>query len=85
MIFTTDYKLENYILNTKWEDLPQDVQNRLKGCFVDLMGALTIGSRSKQARVRSPSSAHLTSCALPVLPLQWATLPTLTTLMTATI
>ena len=48
MIFTTDYKLENYILNTKWEDLPAEVQNRLKGCFVDLMGALTIGSRSKQ-------------------------------------
>ena len=48
MVFTTDYKLENYILNTRWEELPAEVQNRLKGCFVDLMGALTIGSRSKQ-------------------------------------
>ena len=48
MVFTTDYKLENYILDTRWENLPQEVQSRLKGCFVDLMGALTIGSRSKQ-------------------------------------
>ena len=48
MVFTTDYKLENYILNTRWEDLPAEVQERLKGCFVDLMGALCIGSRSKQ-------------------------------------
>ena len=48
MVFTTDYKLENYILNTRWEDLPAEVQERLKGCFVDLMGALCISSRSKQ-------------------------------------
>ena len=48
MIFTTDYKLENYILNTKWEDVPYEVQQRMKGCFVDLMGALVIGSRSRQ-------------------------------------
>ncbi len=48
MHFQTDYKLENYILNTKWETLPAEVQERLKGCFVDLMGALVIGSRSRQ-------------------------------------
>lgn len=39
MIFKTDYKLENYILNTTWQDLPHDVQERLKGCFIDLMSA----------------------------------------------
>lgn len=48
MRFETDYRLEKYILNTRWQDLPLDVQERLKGCFVDLMGALIIGSRSRQ-------------------------------------
>ena len=48
MRFETDYRLENYILNTHWEDLPEAVQNRMKGCTVDLFGALLVGSRSKQ-------------------------------------
>lgn len=48
MHFQTDYTLENFILNTRWEDLPKPVQTRMKGCFTDLMGALIIGSRSRQ-------------------------------------
>ena len=51
MIFTTDYKLENFILNTKWSDLPEEVQNRMKGCLLDLLGALIAGSKSSQAKV----------------------------------
>jgi len=46
--FTTDYRLENFILNTRWDDLPPEVQQRIRGCFIDLMGALIIGSRSEQ-------------------------------------
>ncbi len=48
MNFKTDYKLENFILDTDWQDLPFEVQERLKGCFIDLMGALVVGSRSGQ-------------------------------------
>lgn len=48
MHFETDYRLEEFILNTRWEDLPEEVRERMKGCFVDLMGALVIGSRSRQ-------------------------------------
>ena len=48
MHFETTYQLEDFILNTKWEDVPYEVQQRMKGCFVDLMGALVIGSRSRQ-------------------------------------
>ena len=48
MHFQTDYTLENYILNTQWEHLPAEVQERMYGCFVDLMGALILGSRSRQ-------------------------------------
>lgn len=51
MKFETTYKLEDFILNTRWEDLPEDVQERIKGCFLDLLGALLIGSRSEQFRV----------------------------------
>lgn len=48
MHFSTDYKLENFILNTKWEDLPEEVQTRARVCFIDLMGALLVGSFSDQ-------------------------------------
>ena len=48
MNFVTDYKLENFILDTKWEDLPEEVRERMRGCLVDLMGALIVGSHSKQ-------------------------------------
>lgn len=48
MNFTTDYKLESFILNTKWTDLPAEVKARLRGCLVDLVGALAVGSRSAQ-------------------------------------
>ena len=48
MHFETTYRLEDFILNTRWEDLPAAVQERMKGCFIDLMGALVSGSRSAQ-------------------------------------
>jgi 2-methylcitrate dehydratase PrpD len=51
MVFSTDYKLEKFILETKWEDLPAEVRSRMKGCFVDLMGALLAGSMSEQFAV----------------------------------
>ena len=51
MKFETTYKAEDFILNTRWEDLPEEVRTRMLGCFVDLMGALLIGSKSDQFRV----------------------------------
>ncbi len=51
MIFKTDYKLENYILNESWERLSPAVRERMKGCFIDLLGALFVGSRSNQFKV----------------------------------
>lgn len=51
MKYVTDYKLENYILNEKWKSLPPEVKSRIKGCFLDLLGALATGSRSEQFKV----------------------------------
>ena len=48
MEFVTNYTIENYIRNTKWEVLPQDVQERVIRCSIDLMGALILGSQGKQ-------------------------------------
>jgi 2-methylcitrate dehydratase PrpD len=48
MEFITDYRLENFILNTRWEELPQAVRDRAVVCCIDLVGALVIGSRSRQ-------------------------------------
>ena len=51
MKFTTDYRLERFLLETKWEALPCPVQERLRGCMLDLLGALIAGSGSEQFRV----------------------------------
>lgn len=48
MRFVTDYKLENFIINTRWDDLPREVQSRMRGCLIDLVGAMVAGSRSRQ-------------------------------------
>ena len=48
MKFITDYKLENFILNTQWEDLPEEVQKRAVVCGVDLTIALLLGSKGQQ-------------------------------------
>jgi 2-methylcitrate dehydratase PrpD len=51
MKFVTDYKLETFLLDTQWKELPEDVQQRLRGCMLDLLGALIAGSGSEQFRV----------------------------------
>ena len=48
MKFVTDYKLEGFILDTKWSDLPIEVRDRMRGCLIDLVGAMVAGSRSRQ-------------------------------------
>ena len=48
MKFITDYRLERFIRNTRWEELPEPVQERLRGCMLDLLGALIAGSGSGQ-------------------------------------
>ena len=44
----SDMTLEKYILDTSWDDIPEKARERIAGCFTDLMGALVIGSRSRQ-------------------------------------
>ena len=51
MKYETTYKLENFVLGTDWNDLPSHVRERIKGCFIDLTGALITGSRSDQFKV----------------------------------
>ena len=50
MTFKTDYRLEDYILGlgSRWEDFPEKVRERARGCAVDLMTALILGSRGRQ-------------------------------------
>lgn len=48
MHFETDYKLENFIINTTWENLPEEVKVRSRVCLIDLIGALLVGSFSEQ-------------------------------------
>lgn len=50
MKFIQDYKLEKYVLNTHWENLPQEVQNRAIVCSIDLMMALIVGAHGEQFR-----------------------------------
>ena len=48
MKFITDYTIEKFIINTTWNDLPNDVKERALRCSIDLMGALILGSQGKQ-------------------------------------
>ena len=48
MNFVTDYRVEDYILRTRWEDLPREVRDRALVCSVDLMMALILGSHGTQ-------------------------------------
>lgn len=48
MEFVTDYRVERYALDTKWQDLPEQVQTWAKMCGIDLMSALVLGSYGKQ-------------------------------------
>ena len=48
MEFITDYRVERYALDTKWQDLPEKVQTWAKMCGIDLMSALVLGSYGKQ-------------------------------------
>lgn len=41
--FNTDYTIEKFILQTKWEDLPAQIQARAIVCGIDLMLALLLG------------------------------------------
>lgn len=51
MNFITDFKLENYILDTTWDTFPSEVKNRAIVCGIDLMIALLLGSKGKQYSV----------------------------------
>ena len=42
MHYETDYRLENFILDTRWDDVPEEVKMRMKGCLLDLTGALIV-------------------------------------------
>ena len=51
MIFTTDFKTENYALLASWDDFPEDVKEHAVMCAIDIVGALILGCRGKQFRV----------------------------------
>ena len=46
--FKNDFRVEDYILDTKWEDLPQQIQDRAVVCGIDLTIALVLGSNGRQ-------------------------------------
>ncbi len=48
MEFLNDFRTERYALQTKWDDLPQQIKERALMCAIDLMGALILGSYGGQ-------------------------------------
>ena len=66
MEFKTDYRVEDYVLNTCWEDLPKDVQDRAVVCGIDLMMALILGSRGQQFQNGKRLAQHTAPGSIPV-------------------
>ncbi len=48
MEFKTDYRTEQYILETAWKDLSEEAKEHVLMCGVDLMTALILGSYGRQ-------------------------------------
>ena len=48
MEFINDYRVEEYVLSTCWEDFPDEVKKRIKMCGLDLITALILGCHSRQ-------------------------------------
>lgn len=48
MELKTTYQVEDFILNSKWEDFPKAIQERAIVCGIDLMTALILGSKGRQ-------------------------------------
>ncbi|NLY37405.1 MAG: MmgE/PrpD family protein [Tissierellia bacterium] len=46
MSFTTDYRVEDFVLQTRWDDFPLNVQEQARLCTIDLVGALLLGVRA---------------------------------------
>ncbi|WMJ84753.1 MmgE/PrpD family protein [Oscillospiraceae bacterium LTW-04] len=51
MIFNTDYRVEDYILNSQWDQMPQHIKERAVVCGIDLIMALIVGSKGNQFAV----------------------------------
>lgn len=51
MLFETNYVVERFALDAKWEDFPDSVKERAIMCSLDLLGALILGSHGKQFEV----------------------------------
>lgn len=49
--FNRNFKVEKFILETKWKDLPEDVKKQAILCSVDLFNALILGSMGEQFKV----------------------------------
>jgi 2-methylcitrate dehydratase PrpD len=68
MTFNTDYRVENYILDTKWEQIPQHIQERAIVCGIDLMMALIVGSKGNQFNVgNNIASSMIAKGNIPIL------------------
>ncbi len=59
MIYESSYKLEDFIIGLKWDKLPDGVKERARMCFLDLINALVLGSRSAQFKVGVAASREI--------------------------
>jgi len=67
MVFETNYKIEDYVLNTTWESLPNEVKERSIVCSIDLMTALLLGIEGKQFENGEKLAGYIKSGNLSIL------------------
>ncbi len=59
MLFETNYVVEKFALDAKWEDFPDSVKERVLMCSLDIFGALILGSHGKQFGSAEQLASHL--------------------------
>ena len=50
MIYSSDYRLERFIRDLRWETLPEETRLHARMCTLDLFNALILGTHSEQFR-----------------------------------
>jgi len=44
-------QLYDFTMNLRWEDVPQEVQNRTRNLFLDLIGVLVVATKTPVSRI----------------------------------
>jgi 2-methylcitrate dehydratase PrpD len=52
-----DYKVADFIVKTRWQDLPPDARNKARLCLLDVLGAALVGTKTRVSEIAAHYAA----------------------------